>query len=179
MKLEIIHQNIANCKLCELSLTRNLTVPGEGSPNSKIFLVGEAPGKNEDKTGKPFCGSAGNILTEVLNHIGIDRQDVFITSIVKCRPPKNRLPKKTEAYLCINTHLIPQIKSIKPKVIVLMGLSAIRHVFDKVDIKEAHGTFKVKEGRTYFLTYHPAAILYRRQLMDVIKSDFEKLKKLI
>lgn len=175
MKLKTIHKKIANCKLCELSITRNVTVPGEGSPNSKIFLVGEAPGKNEDKTGKPFCGSAGKILTEMLNHIGISREDVFITSILKCRPPKNRLPKKSEANLCINTHLIPQMDSIKPDVIVLMGLSAIKHVFDKVEIKKEHGRFRQKDGRNYFLTYHPAAVLYRRKLMDVIKADFEKL----
>ena len=85
---------IANCTLCELSLTRNLTVPGEGNENSDLIFIGEAPGKNEDLTGKPFCGSAGNILTELLNHIGIKREDVFITSILKCRPPKNRLPTK-------------------------------------------------------------------------------------
>ena len=175
MKLELIHKKIASCKKCELSKTRNLTVPGEGDPNSKLMFIGEAPGRKEDETGKPFHGAAGKILTQLLEHVGMERQDVFITSILKCRPPKNRLPKKSEANLCINTHLIPQMDSIKPDVIVLMGLSAIKHVFDKVEIKKEHGRFRQKDGRNYFLTYHPAAVLYRRKLMDVIKADFEKL----
>jgi uracil-DNA glycosylase len=176
MSLNIIHQKIAKCQLCELHKTRKKTVPGEGNPNSKIIFVGEGPGKKEDETGKPFHGAAGKILTEILSHIDITRDDVFITSILKCRPPKNRLPKKTEAEICIKKYLVPQIKSIKPKIIVLMGLSAIKHVFGKLDIAIEHGTFKEKDGKKYFITYHPAAVIYRRQLMDVIKKDFEILR---
>lgn len=101
MTLSIISNKISKCTKCELYKTRTNTVPGEGDPNSKLMFIGEAPGRNEDLTGKPFCGAAGKILTELLLHIGMDRKDVFITSILKCRPPNNRLPKKEEAIECM------------------------------------------------------------------------------
>jgi len=154
MSLNLIHENISKCTLCELSSTRIQTVPGEGNLNAKVFFVGEAPGKKEDESGRPFCGSSGKLLTELIESVGWRREDVFITSILKCRPPKNRLPKKTEAKLCIENHLIKQFDEIKPQIIVLMGLSAIKHVFDKIDIKEMHGNVMEKDGRKYFLTYH-------------------------
>ena len=179
MSLQKIHENISKCTLCQLYKTRNLTVPGEGNNKADLVFIGEAPGKNEDLSGKPFCGSAGNILTQVLNHIGLNREDVFITSILKCRPPKNRIPKTIEANLCIENHLIPQLNSIKPKFIVLMGNSAIKHVFKKIEISSEHGKVKKKNGLNYFITYHPAAVLYRRHLMDTLKSDFMKLKELL
>ena len=178
MELKIIHENIAGCTKCELSRTRTNTVPGEGDPNSKLMFIGEAPGRNEDLSGKPFCGAAGNILTELLNHIGLDRKDVFITSILKCRPPNNRLPKKEEAECCM-PHLDAQFNSINPKYIVLMGNSAIKYVFGKLDMSSSHGKVMEKDGRNYFITYHPAAILYRRHLMDTVKEDFRKLKGLV
>ena len=108
----------------------------------------------------------------------MERQDVFITSILKCRPPKNRLPKKEEVAECLK-HLYSQFDSIKPKYIVLMGNSAIKHVFGKLDMSAEHGTVKQKDGRNYFITYHPAAILYRRRLFDTVKEDYAILKKLL
>lgn len=171
-----IEENIGRCYRCELGTSRLNPVPGEGSPQANVIMVGEAPGAKEDKTGKPFVGSAGKVLDEVLTLAGIKREDVFITSILKCRPPGNRNPKAEEIKTCL-PWLTKQIEALKPKVICTMGRFATKALagMDR-PITEVHGQFIEKEGMIYFPIYHPAAILYNSKLREGLEADLRKLK---
>lgn len=151
-------------------------VPGEGNPDSDILFVGEAPGKNEDEQGKPFVGAAGKFLNEMLASIGLERKDIFITNIVKQRPPENRDPTPEE----IAAHwplLEKQIQIIDPKIIVMLG----RHSMSKLlpgqgSISQIHGKpFRRADGRVYLPLYHPAAALYNGGLRQTLLSDFAKI----
>ncbi len=137
-KLGEIASEINACVQCPLSKTRTHAVPGEGPPNARVFLVGEAPGRNEDKTGKPFAGAAGNILTEALAKAGLNRADCFITSAVKCRPPGNRKPNDEEIDACC-PHLARQIAAVNPDVIVPLGNVALTTLTGLKNIGEFHG----------------------------------------
>jgi len=172
--LSELHQSIAACTLCPLSQTRTRTVPGEGPPQPKIMLVGEAPGRNEDETGRPFCGAAGKKLDMLLESAGLSREDVFITSVVKCRPPENRVPTLEEAFTCKNNYLFEQIKILQPKIIGLMGRTAIAHVLEneKIDLEKMHGKILEKNGQQYAILYHPAAMIYNQKLVETMKQDF-------
>jgi DNA polymerase len=140
------------------------------------MFIGEAPGAQEDKTGRPFVGRSGQLLRELIREIGLsEAQDVFITSILKSRPPKNRTPKKAEVDACIG-YLDRQIAVIEPRVIVLLGGVAISSLIGPWTLKEAHGKFHEAGGRTYFMTYHPAAALRFPATKDIMREDFQKLK---
>ncbi len=184
---EIIDE-IKKCTKCKLYKTRRNPVPGEGPCNAKIMFVGEAPGGKEDETGRPFVGAAGQFLTELLGMAGLRREDVFITNILKCRPPNNRDPEPDEIEAC-KPYLVRQIRLISPRIIVTLGRYAGRTLLGDAGVKwssmtRMHG--KIFSVELYGVklkimpTYHPAAALYYPKLRPVIIKDFkEVLKKLV
>ena len=173
-KLDEIAEQVKSCQKCDLCQTRTNAVPGKGNPNAEIILVGEAPGRNEDKKGEPFVGSAGKRLDEILLDVGIDRDDVYITNIVKCRPPSNRIPAKNEEESCLE-YINEEISIINPKIVCVMGNTAYNTLLGGKEISKNHGSFVEKDGRTYFVTYHPAAPIYNQKLIDELKEDFKKI----
>jgi len=179
MKLEKLCEIASTCVKCPLHESRTNVVFGEGSKDAKIMLVGEAPGKNEDETGKPFIGSAGKILSEIIGEADMDRSDIYITSIVKCRPENNRKPKKPEYTTCIDLYLSKQIELIDPDIVGLLGNSAIYALIGKKNIKQIHGKTYEVNGRRYMALFHPAAALYSRALLPQLKEDMITLKKAV
>jgi len=172
-KLNRVHKKwLKNCK-CELRNTATQGVPGYGSAEAKIVLIGEAPGRNEDKAGRPFVGAAGKFLDEMLSSIKLKRQDVYITNIVKYRPPRNRDPSKKEVSTCA-LWLEEELEIIAPKVVVMLGRHSLNRFFEKAKIKDVHGTvLKEKTENNYqkmvfFSLYHPAAGLYNKSLRKVL-----------
>ncbi|MDP2666693.1 MAG: uracil-DNA glycosylase [Candidatus Diapherotrites archaeon] len=164
------------CTRCPLSRSRTLAVPGEGPSNATILLIGEAPGRNEDLHGRPFVGAAGKKLEGLLAQAGLAREDVFITSVVKCRPPENRVPTFEEATTCKIKFLQPQIHLIRPALIGLMGRTAISHVLgEKIDLETMHGKVLERNGQRYMILYHPAAMIYNQNLKAVMEKDFREL----
>ena len=166
-----LHQQICACRSCPLSENRNNAVPGSGPAPALIMLIGEAPGKEEDLTGKPFVGRAGRLLDEALAQAGLDRSKVFITSVIKCRPPQNRKPKKAEIVLCL-PYLRAQMEIVCPRIICLMGNTACQAVLDRQGIAALRG--RIWQNR-FLVTYHPAAVLRNRNLMDEFISDLKRL----
>lgn len=174
MDLVSLHQAINACTRCPLSQTRTHAVPGEGPAHPRIMLIGEAPGRNEDEQGKPFCGAAGKKLEMLLHHAGLSREQVFITSVVKCRPPENRVPTLEEAGTCKSHYLFPQIQLLKPQVIGLMGRTAIQHVLgEDISLTQMHGKIIERNGQKYSILYHPAAMIYNQSLVETMKQDFK------
>ena len=178
MNLQEFHTSIADCAKCELSKERTQVVPGAGSPNADIMFIGEAPGKKEDELGIPFMGSAGKFLNEMLEEIELNRDDVFIANTVKCRPPKNRDPKKSEIKICL-PYLKKQIEIIQPKIIVTLGRFSMNLFFPEAKIGETHGQILEKDHRKYLILYHPAAALYNGGMRETLKKDFAILKQFI
>lgn len=175
-KFQRLVQEIIKCNKCRLSKTRTKAVAGEGSKNAELLFVGEAPGRNEDLEGRPFVGSAGKFLNQLINQLELERKEVYIANIVKCRPPGNRKPSKEEIKTCI-PYLKEQIALIKPRIIVLLGNVAIKTLLDRrLTSTKAHGTLHKRNGKLYFVTYHPAAALYMQKLKKVMGEDFKKLK---
>jgi uracil-DNA glycosylase family 4 len=169
---------VRRCRKCALWKTRTSAVPGEGAGNARIFLVGEAPGKAEDETGKPFAGSAGRILGDALKKAGLDRSDVFITSILRCRPPKNRNPKAAEISAC-RPHLEEYIDTISPIVLVALGRFGMKGLTGKAGTMSKMRKEKSDyNGIPIVVTYHPAAVLYNRGLLKTLISDLRKAKRL-
>lgn len=168
-----------NCK-CELRKTATRAVFGNGNPDSQIIFIGEAPGKSEDEQGVPFVGAAGKFLAEMLNSIGLKREDIYITNIVKYRPPNNRDPLPEEKELC-NEWLINEIKIISPKLIVFLGRHSMTRFFLTEKISEIHGKLLIKNtgefGKQAFMPlYHPAAALYNGGMRETLIKDFKKIK---
>jgi len=176
MKLEELCKIASTCLECPLHKSRTKVVFGEGPANAKIMLIGEAPGKNEDEAGKPFVGSAGKLLSEILHHAGLERSEVYITNIVKCRPEGNRKPKKPEYTTCTKLYLDKQIELINPDIIGLMGNSANYALIGEKNIKQIHGKIFKTDGRKYMSLFHPAAALYSRALLPQLKEDMITLK---
>ena len=177
-KLEKIKQQVTECTNCELSQTRTNSVPGKGNFKSDVIFVGEAPGKNEDIKGEPFIGIAGKKLSNALENAGISREQVYITNIVKCRPPKNRVPTIIERDTCKN-YLEKEIQIIKPEIICILGNTAFKSLLDGKEIIKFRGKIVKKNDQLYFLTIHPAATIYNQKLISVLKKDMKKLFKLI
>ena len=176
--LDELHQQVRTCTACPLHLTRSQAVPGEGASFAQIMFVGEGPGFQEDRLGKPFVGPAGLFLNELLDSIGLRRQDVFITNLVKCRPPNNRDPLPREIEAC-NNHLMNQVRIINPRVIIPLGRHAMAHWFPSGKIGQLHGQ-PHRVGELIVLPlYHPAAALHNGSLRDTIMQDFQKLKGII
>jgi uracil-DNA glycosylase len=176
-KLEEMSEAIRVCTKCPLWQSRTIAVPGDGKYSSPVMIVGEAPGKEEDESGKPFVGSAGRYLDHVLEGTGLDRRDFFITNTVKCRPPKNRVPKALEIKTCTSHYLFNQIELIGPKLIMLLGAVAAKTVLGLKSIGEARGRVIEKDGRKYIVGYHPASRFYREDLGAKVKEDFELLRE--
>ena len=178
-ELEAIAGEIAACRRCQLSQSRNLTVPGEGKPDADIMFIGEAPGWHENQQGRPFVGAAGQFLTELLHSISLERSDVFIANVVKCRPPQNRDPMQEEIEAC-STYLDRQIAAINPKLIVTLGRFSMAKFFPPAkSIRELHGTTTVKNGIMCYAMYHPAAALHQPSLRRTIEQDMLKIPKLL
>ena len=177
-ELEIIKQNVIKCTKCELCKTRTNAVPGKGNFQSDVIFVGEAPGRNEDKNGEPFIGVAGKKLSIALDEAGISRDDVYITNIVKCRPPNNRVPNTDERDTC-KEYLKQEISIIKPKLICILGNTAFNSILGGSEITKFRGKVVQKDNQLYFLTIHPAATIYNQKLIDVLKNDIVKLFDLI
>ena len=179
-RLEKLAAAIRGCRKCGLSRQRILAVPGEGNPGACLMFIGEAPGAREDQTGRPFIGPAGRFLEQLFAECNIRRGDVFITSCVKCRPPGNRNPTSGELTTCITSWLLPQIKLIDPEIIVLCGrVAALGLLGGPVKISEAHGTLVLRNGRKYFISYHPAAGMRFPRIAATMRSDFKILLRLI
>ncbi len=172
-------ENIKNCKKCSLCKTKILPTIYCGNPNSGIMFIGEAPGKNEDETGVPFCGRAGKILNELLDSINLRREDIYITNIVKCRPPKNRDPKESEIDKC-KYFLDEQIRLVKPKVICPLGRFSSKYILKKYvnkifEIGEVHGKVFEIGDNIIIPMYHPAAAIYDNKKLDILKKDFKNI----
>jgi DNA polymerase len=165
---------ILECRLCPLCKNRNLAVPGSGPSPAKIMLVGEAPGREEDMTGKPFVGRAGKLLNAAIDLAGLVKAEIYITSVIKCRPPENRKPKKTEIALC-SPYLKAQMNIVRPKIICLMGNTAAQAVLGMQGITALRG--RILNDR-FLVTYHPAAVLRNRNLMGEFVSDLKRLNNL-
>ena len=154
-------------------------MPGEGSRTAKVMFVGEAPGEQEDNQGRPFVGAAGKLLTELLQSVGLRREEVFITNMVKCRPPNNRPPRKDELAAC-RGYLDRQLKLVRPRAVCPLGNSAIRALLNsKESVTDLHGMPFEKDGVTYFPMYHPAAALYTFALRKVMEEDFRRLRAVL
>ena len=169
--LKSVKDKVVSCTRCNLSKTRTNAVPGIGGENSEVIFVGEAPGRNEDLQGKPFVGTAGQILTEALEYAGFSRDKVYITNVVKCRPPNNRQPVTEERDAC-REYLSDEIKIIKPKIICILGNTAYSSLLDGNSITRNRGKIVKNGDQLYFITVHPAAIIYNPQLRKIIKDDF-------
>ena len=170
--------DIKNCKLCLLCSTRKNTVPGEGGFLKKLLIIGEAPGYHEDQSGRPFIGAAGKILRNTLSKNDISIQDVFITNIIKCRPPNNRPPYINEKKICIQ-YLERQILLLQPKIICLLGNVISSYILGIKSITKERGRLIHKNDLKYFVTYHPAAIIYNRNLLNIFEQDIKKLSEYI
>ena len=170
--------NIAQCTKCDLAKTRNLTVPGDGNYNADIMLIGEAPGSNEDKTGRPFAGRAGGLLDELLTTSGVERSNVYITNMLKCRPPSNRDPQLVEISAC-QPYLDLQISLVNPSVIVTLGRFSFAKFFPQIALRKNRGTVKDWKGIKILPVYHPAAALYNPSLKPKLIEDFQKITNLV
>lgn len=173
-ELAAIAAEVKVCPKCELARTRTHAVPGEGNPSARVMLIGEGPGWHEDQQGLPFVGNAGKFLNELLAHAGLKREDVFITNVVKCRPPGNRDPLPDEIAACA-PYLERQITAINPDVVVTLGRFSMAKWFPGERISRIHGQPKLVEGRLIVPMYHPAAALHQAALRGSIEEDFAKL----
>lgn len=170
-ELATIAAAIASCERCALCRTRTNTVPGEGNPDSGIMFIGEGPGRDEDLTGRPFVGRAGQLLDKMLASIGLDRSKVYIANIVKCRPPNNRTPEDGEQNACIG-YLRAQYRVIRPKVVVCLGGTAARKLIDpSIRITRDRGQWHLKQGVWFLPTYHPSFLLRETDELHVRKRE--------
>jgi len=175
-------KEIQECKKCDLHKTRKNAVAGDGSKTADIMFIGEAPGRNEDLQGQPFVGRAGKILDKLLENIQLERNQIFIGNILKCRPPNNRNPLKSEIELCSH-FLDEQIDLIKPKILVTLGSFSTNYIFEKFNIpaekiSKVHGKeFKIKDDKIIIPVYHPAVATYNPNKIYDLEKDFETIKK--
>ncbi|GAC1363592.1 MAG: uracil-DNA glycosylase [Ktedonobacteraceae bacterium] len=172
--LKEVAVEVSTCAKCKLCNGRTKAVPGEGPPRAKVLFIGEGPGYHEDKQGRPFVGPAGQFLEELLASINLKRSDVFITNVVKCRPPNNRDPEPSEIAAC-NDYLDRQIAAIQPRVIVTLGRFSMAKFFGSEKISTIHGRARKKDGYICIAMYHPAAGLHQASLKDTIRDDFKKI----
>lgn len=175
--VEIVRQ-IKGCTLCGLHVGRTHAVPGAGDTTSPILFIGEGPGMNEDKQGLPFVGRSGDLLVKLLRSIGLTRDQVFITNVVKCRPPENRDPLPEEIATC-KPYLDAQIELIDPLVIVTLGRFSMARYFPGAKITQIHGNAKFDDRRAYLPLFHPAAVLRSPSLEPAMQADFNKIPLLV
>jgi DNA polymerase len=186
--MEAVANEVKACRKCELWKTRRNAVPGEGSLDASVLFVGEAPGYWEDVKGRPFVGAAGKLLDTLLAEINLSRGIVYITNVVKCRPPGNRDPSAIEVETC-TPYLNRQIEIIQPEIIVTLGRHAASYVLCKAGLEEAVGITRLR-GKVYSVKlfglsvsvlpmFHPAAVLHNPKYKDALERDFHFLKSLI
>lgn len=172
-----LKKSIVECKKCRLCTNRTNIVLGEGNINAKIMFIGEGPGADEDKQGVPFVGKAGQLMNKAFQALGINREEIYIANIVKCRPPSNRVPEEDEAQACLN-YLRNQVVLIKPEIIVLLGSTALKTILGKeYGITAVRGKWMEKNGIKYMPTWHPAALLRDENKKIEFWQDLKELKK--
>ncbi len=177
--LEEVAREVAVCTKCPLWHSRKKAVPGEGPANAEIMLIGEGPGFYENEQGRPFVGNAGKFLDELLAKAGLKRSDVFITNVVKCRPPENRDPMPDEIATCVTNYLNRQMEAINPKVIITLGRHSMGLFMPDAKITRVHGRPVRLEGRLIVPMFHPAAALHQPALRDAVVADFAKLPEIL
>lgn len=174
---EQIERMIQNCRRCGLCSQRRSIVLGEGNRNADVMLVGEGPGADEDAQGRPFVGKAGQLLDKMFSAIDMRREDLYITNIVKCRPPGNRTPQEEEALACLPI-LRMQYRLIRPKIVVCLGATATRYLYDpEARITRVHGVWREKNGTLFLPTYHPAALLRDESKKKDVWEDLKSIAK--
>lgn len=178
--IEGLAEQIRACTKCPLHKARNNAVPGTGNPNAKIMLIGEGPGENEDKQGRPFVGGSGKYLDQLLRKSGLERRDLFVTNVVKCRPPENRKPTPAEKSQC-RDWLERQLEAIKPKIVVTMGAPAMEHFKPSERLTEARAKPMHAEDRDFLILplYHPAAAIHQERFREPIEKEFPRIKEWI
>lgn len=173
------YEEVVSCQKCGLAATRNTVVFGEGSLHADVMLIGEGPGQKEDEQGRPFVGPAGQLLDEMLKEIGIQRKEVFIANVVKCRPPRNRDPKPEEQEACIG-YLRRQVAMIRPKIIVCLGRIAAGVILKRtVYMTRENGIWTEKNGFWILPTFHPASLLHNNDYCMDARADFRKIAEKI
>lgn len=177
-ELEALHEQIAVCEKCVLHKSRVRAVPGIGPEKTGIMFIGEAPGFHENQQGLPFVGAAGKFLDELLEKIGLRREEVFITNVVKCRPPGNRDPQSKEIEAC-RPYLDRQIELLQPKMIITLGRFSMARYFPNAKISRIHGQPRKMEGVIYYPMYHPAAALHQPSLRRTVEEDVLKIPELL
>lgn len=179
MSLTDLCESLRNCQQCRLASGRTQVVFGSGNPEASIMFVGEAPGFHEDKQGVPFVGAAGNLLTELLESVGLSRSQIYIANVIKCRPPHNRDPAPDEVDTC-KPFLLQQIQLIKPRLVCSLGNFATQTLLGrKVGITKVHGQpFQLSQFQLFPL-FHPAAALHQERLLPLLREDFQKLQRLM
>lgn len=177
-ELTALAGEIAVCRRCPLARARTQAVPGEGPANATLMFVGEAPGFHEDRQGRPFVGASGNLLQEMLASIGLRRSQVFITNVVKCRPPENRDPEPLEVEAC-SPYLDRQIALIQPKIIVTLGRHSLNRFLPGQSITRVHGQAKRQGDVVIMPMFHPAATLRNPQWLAAMRQDFVALGALV
>ncbi len=177
-EVEELYTEVRGCQRCALAKTRTLAVPGEGPLDSEVMFIGEAPGVNEDRQGRPFVGQAGAFLEELLGEAGLSRPEVYICNVLKCRPPGNRDPLPTEIEAC-NDYLSAQIRLIDPLLIVTLGRYSMSRFFPNQAISRIHGKPREANGRILVPMYHPAAALHQQRLRGTIIDDFRTLPEML
>ena len=173
-ELDELNNRIASCPACDLCKTRTHAVPGEGPPDAEVMFVGEAPGFYEDQQARPFVGPAGRFLDELITSAGLRRDRVYITNVIKCRPPENRDPLPNEIEAC-KGYLQRQIELIKPRLIVTLGRYSLAWFFPRDAIGKVHGHLRQRDGMHFLHIYHPAAALHAGNMRGVIEEDFRKI----
>jgi DNA polymerase len=170
---------VYECHKCILGDTRTNVVPGAGNPRAKVMFIGEAPGKNEDLQGKPFVGAAGNLLSQLLERIGLKREDIYIANILKCRPPRNRDPRPEEIEAC-TPWVREQIKAVHPTVLVTMGNFSTKFVLQTTTgITRLRGQVRTTGPFRVIPTFHPAAAIYDRSKISALEADFDLIRALL
>jgi len=173
-----LYEEIADCQRCILSQARKNAVPGEGPEDADIVFIGEGPGFHEDQQGRPFVGAAGQFLDELLESIGLRREDVYICNVIKCRPPGNRDPLPEEVEAC-QPHLDRQIEIIAPRMIVTLGRFSMERYFPGAKISQIHGQARKLQGIIYYPMYHPAAALHQPRWRPVVEEDMSRIPQLL
>jgi uracil-DNA glycosylase family 4 len=178
-ELEKLAKQIVVCTKCELHRSRKKAVPGEGPTHAEIMFIGEGPGFHENEQGRPFVGAAGKFLDQLLEQAGVTRADVWITNVVKCRPPGNRDPLPDEIETCTSNYLQHQIEIVNPSIIVTLGRFSMGLFFKAAKITQIHGQMRKVGNRFVIAMYHPAAALHQMALKPAIMADFAKLPELL
>ncbi|HNT54430.1 MAG TPA: uracil-DNA glycosylase [Anaerolineaceae bacterium] len=176
--LQEVARQVAVCEQCALHFSRKRSVPGEGPHNAEVFLIGEGPGFYENEQGRPFVGQAGKFLDDLLHSAGLKRPEVFVTNVVKCRPPGNRDPQAEELIAC-NSYLERQIDAVQPRLIVTLGRFSMAKFFQNAKISEIHGQAVWVRGRLIVPMYHPAAALHQASLKPQLEQDFFRLPEFV